>query len=92
MQHTRTRSSGFPVFRLAADAMLIALYVVLSSYLTVKTPIFELSWASLPILLCALIFGLPDVLAVSCLGSFLEQMLSCRRFSREYLRHWHSGS
>ena len=76
MQHTRTRSSGFPVFRLVADAMLIALYVVLSSYLTVKTPIFELSWASLPILLCALIFGLPDVLAVSCLGSFLEQMLS----------------
>lgn len=62
--------------RLTTDAMLAALYVLLSVFLTVKAPMLEVSWCTLPLFLAAFLFGLPDALSVALVGSFLEQLLS----------------
>lgn len=64
-------------FRLSLDAVFIALYVVFSVYLAVKAGnVIEISWASLPILVCAFLFDPWDAIAVAVCGSFLEQLLS----------------
>ena len=64
------------VRRLVFDAMLVALFVVFSTVLSFKTPWFEVSLVSLPILLCAYFYGWADALAVAALGSFVEQLTS----------------
>ena len=64
------------VRRLVFDAMLVALFVVFSTVLSFKTPWFEVSLISLPILLCAYFYGWADALAVAALGSFVEQLTS----------------
>lgn len=65
------------LLRLVLDAMLVALYVVLSVFATVKIPnVIEISWASLPVLLAAFLFRPQDAVAVALCGSFLEQLLS----------------
>lgn len=61
--------------RLTTDAMLTAVYVVLASFVSINLPIAQFSLSSLPILLCALAFGVPDAVAVALCGSFLEQVL-----------------
>lgn len=61
--------------RLTTDAMMIALYFVLTVYLAIDTPLVKFSISTLPILLCAFLFGMPDTLAVATLGSFLYQMV-----------------
>lgn len=61
--------------RLCFDAMFIALYVVLASFLSYKALIFEISFQSLPILLCAFLFGPVDTVVVALCGSFIEQLL-----------------
>ena len=65
----------FTIRRITTDAVLVALYVVFAAVFSVKLPFAEISLASIPILMCALLFGAPDVLAVSVMGSFIEQML-----------------
>ena len=70
------RAGEAKIRRIALDAVLVALFVLFSAVLTFKTPFFEVSWASLPILVAAFLFGLPDAVAVAVLGSFLEQALS----------------
>ena len=70
------RTGEARIRRIALDAVLVALFVLFSAVLTFKTPLFEVSWASLPILVAAFLFGLPDAVAVAVLGSFLEQALS----------------
>ncbi len=70
------RAGEAKIRRIALDAVLVALFVLFSVVLTFKTPFFEVSWASLPILVAAFLFGLPDAVAVAVLGSFLEQALS----------------
>ena len=69
-------SSQMRIRRVVIDAVFIALFVLFSVVLTVKTPIAEISLASLPILLCACLFGPADALIVAALGSFIEQLLS----------------
>ena len=64
------------VRRLVFDAMLVALFVVFSTVLSFKTPWFEVSLVSLPILLCAYFYGWVDAVAVAALGSFIEQLVS----------------
>ena len=68
-------SARSKVFRLVLNALFIALFFVISTYLTVKLPTVELSLSSLPILLCAFLLGPVDALAVALCGSFLEQMM-----------------
>lgn len=65
------------LLRLVLDAMFIALYVVLSFFLSVRIPpLIKISWASLPLLIAALLFRPADAIAVALCGSFLEQLLS----------------
>ena len=71
-----TKSNRMHIRRLTTDAILIALFVVFSTFLSFKTPLFEVSLVSLPILLCAFYCGPLDALAVAAIGSFLEQALS----------------
>lgn len=61
--------------RLATDAMLCAIYVVLS-LLSANLPDIKVSLDSLPILVGAMLLGPVDGLAVGLLGSFISQMLT----------------
>ena len=68
--------SRLHIRRLTTNATLVALFVVFSTLLSFKTPFFEVSLVSLPILLAAFYCGPVDALIVAALGSFLEQALS----------------
>lgn len=61
--------------RIALDAMLCAMYVVLS-LVSINLPGMKITLDSLPILVGAALFGPVDGLAVGLLGSFLNQMLT----------------
>ncbi len=63
------------VYRITVDAMFVALFVVLATVLSFETPLFKISWTSLPVLLCAFLMRPVDAVAVALLGSFLDQML-----------------
>ena len=56
------------IYRLALDAMLVAIYVVLSLVPS------EISWASLPVLVCAFLLRPIDAIAITLCGSFIEQL------------------
>lgn len=71
-----TQKNRMHIRRLTTDAILIALFVVFSTLLSLKTPIFEVSLVSIPILLAAFYCGVADALVVAAVGSFLEQALS----------------
>ena len=62
--------------RLTTNAMLAALYVVFAVFWTHKEPTIEISISTLPLLLCAALFGPLDAAAVALVGSFIEQLAS----------------
>ena len=64
----------FPVWRIAIDAVLIAMYFGLSM-LSVTVGGIKLTFASLPTLICAMMFGPVDGFIVGFLGALMEQML-----------------
>lgn len=66
---------SFYIRRITTDAVLVALYVVFAAVFSIKLPFAEISLASIPILMCALLYSAPDALIVATLGSFIEQML-----------------
>ena len=68
MKITKTR-------RLALDAMLAAMYVVLSLF-SINLPGMKITLDSLPILVGAALLGPLDGLAVGLVGSFLNQMIT----------------
>lgn len=61
--------------RLALDAMLAAMFVVLSLF-SINLPGMKITLDSLPILIGAALLGPLDGLAVSLIGSFLNQMIT----------------
>lgn len=61
--------------RLVMDALCAALYVVLSSYVSLNLGPMKLSLDGLPILIGALMFGPMDGLIIGLLGNFLSQLL-----------------
>jgi ECF transporter S component (folate family) len=61
--------------RLAADAMLAAMFVCLS-LVSISLPNMKITLDSLPVLVAAFLFGPLDGLAVGLTGSFLNQMLT----------------
>ena len=61
--------------RLVTDGLCAALYVVLSSLLSLSLGPIKLSLDGLPVLLAALLFGPVDGLLVGLVGSFLGQLL-----------------
>ena len=64
----------FSVRRIAIDAVLIAMYFGLSA-LSVQLGGIKLTFASLPTLICAMLFGPVDGFLVGFLGAFMEQMI-----------------
>lgn len=62
--------------RLVTIAMLIAMYVVLSLFATVRLGSMNISVASLPIIVGGALFGPLDGLIIGLLGSFMEQLLT----------------
>lgn len=64
------------VSRIATDAMLSAVCVVLCLLKVPIGGIVEISLSSLPVLLCAFLFGPVDAMAVALCGSYIEQLLS----------------
>ena len=73
-----TRKNGsysrFPAQRLAADAVLIALYFGLS-LLAVQIGGIKITFSSLPTMIGAMLFGPVDGLIVGFLGAMMEQLL-----------------
>ena len=61
--------------RLATDAVLVALYAVLAAFVSVKAGNMRITFASLPVVVCALLYGPGDACAVAALGEFMNQML-----------------
>lgn len=61
--------------RLSLDAMLAAMYVVLSLF-SINLPGMKITLDSLPILVGAALLGPLDGLAVGLIGSFLNQMIT----------------
>jgi ECF transporter S component (folate family) len=62
--------------RLTTDAVLMALYVILTAFVSIRAGNLHISLASLPIVVCALLYGPGDACAVAALGEFMNQMLS----------------
>ena len=65
---------SFTTKRLVIDALLIALFFVLSM-LSVEIAGVKITFVSLPTVVCALLYGPLDACIVGLLGAFLEQML-----------------
>lgn len=61
--------------QMALDAVLIAMFVVLSLF-SIETGNLRISFDALPIIIGGLLFGPVDGLIIGTLGSFLQQMLS----------------
>ena len=74
MSKSSTILGQFSVKRIAIDAVLIAMYFGLS-LLSVEIGGIKLTFASLPTIICAMLFGPVDGFLVGFLGAFLEQML-----------------
>ena len=82
-------SARSKTFRLTADALFIALYVILSTYLSFKIPgTIQISISTLPTLLCAFLFGPADAVAVAVLGTFLEQVIDPSPYGFATLPLW----
>ena len=65
----------YATVRLTTDAVLIAVYVALASFVSINLGNVIISLSSLPILLCVFVFGVPDAVAVALCGSFVKQVL-----------------
>lgn len=61
--------------RLAINAVLIAIYVVLRFFNIPMGNAFRFTLASFPVILCALLYGPVDGLIVGLIGEFLSQIL-----------------
>lgn len=60
--------------RLAVDALCAAMYVVLSSFVSLNLAGIKISPDALPILLAAILYGPADGLIVGLLGAFIGQL------------------
>lgn len=69
-----SKNKAFPARRLVIDALLVALFFALSSF-SVTVFGIKITFASLPGILAAMLFGPIDGFLVGFLGAFLEQML-----------------
>lgn len=70
----KTKASKY-VFRICLTAMFAALFYVLS-LVTIRTPITNITFASFPIVVAAILFGPVEAGAAAFLGEFLQQMLA----------------
>ncbi|MBQ9760330.1 MAG: folate family ECF transporter S component [Clostridia bacterium] len=86
------RSSVSPrsnIYRIAVDALFVALYVILGTYLSFKIPgAIQISFSTLPILLCAFLFRPTDAVAVAVIGNLLEQIIDPSPYGFATLLIW----
>ena len=86
---SRSVSARKPVYHLTMDAMFVALYVILGTFLSFKLPgAIQVSFSSLPILLCAFLMGPVDAVAVAVVGNFLEQVIDPSPYGFATLALW----
>lgn len=64
------------VMNLCRVALLVAMYVLLGSYMVIRHPAIEISFKSLPVVVGALLFGPVSGALVALLGEFLAQLLA----------------
>lgn len=64
------------VVNMCRVALLVAMYVLLGSYLVIRHPAIEISFKSLPVVVGALLFGPVSGALVALLGEFLAQLLA----------------
>ena len=77
------------IYRLAIDALFVAIYVLLGTFLSIKIPgAIQISFSSLPILLCAFLFRPADAVAVAVLGNLLEQIIDPSPYGFVTLAIW----
>ncbi len=62
--------------RMAINAFMVAVYIVLSTYLAINMGGLKLTFEALPVVICAVIFGPVDAMVVGFLGELLNQMLT----------------
>ena len=86
---SRSVSARKSIYRLTLDALFVALYVVLGTYLSFKLPgAIQISFSTLPILLCAFLLGPADAVAVAVIGNLLEQVLDPSPYGFATLLLW----
>ena len=86
---TNQASARAGIYRISTDALFIALYVVLSTFLSFKIPgLVQISFSTLPILLCAFLFGPLDAAAVALLGTLIEQIVDPSPYGFATLPIW----
>ena len=73
---TTSRNPRFAIAHMIIDALLIAVYVVMSTYLTIPLGALKITLEALPVVICAVILTPVDAILVGFLGEFLNQMLS----------------
>lgn len=77
------------IYRLAMNALFVALYVILGTFLSFKIPgAVQISFSTVPILLCAFLFSPVDAVTVAVLGTFLEQILDPSPYGFMTLPMW----
>lgn len=77
------------IYRLTIDALFVALYVILGAYLSFKLPgAIQISFSTLPVLLCAFLLKPADAVAVAVMGNFLEQVLDPSPYGFATLAIW----
>lgn len=82
-------SARSKIYRIAIDALFVALYVVLGTFLSFKIPgAIQISFSTLPILLCAFLFHPCDAIAVAVIGNFLEQIIDPSPYGFATLLIW----
>ena len=62
------------VYTICMVAMLTAIMVLLKRTIAIETPYFKFNFASLPIMLAAMLFGPVEGMAVGLLGEFIAQI------------------
>ena len=82
-------SAHTKIYRLAMNALFVALYFILGTYLSFKIPgAVQISFSTIPLLLCAFLFAPVDAVTVAVLGTLLEQILDPSPYGFMTLPMW----
>ena len=76
MKNLEKKRQNVIIKRLVLDAVMIAMFLVLSLTVTIRAGALKITFASLPVIICATVFGPVDAFLVGTLGALLEQMLT----------------
>ena len=61
------------ISRICGDGMLLAMYIVLSTLTVRLTPNLQIAFTGLTIIMAVVLYGLPDAILITVLGSFIGQ-------------------